>query len=73
MFNRKLNNEDIQYMVKMAQDRFDNIIKALRNMPRSMLLVIRYVSDAYHYIYKIYNTWTTVTHHNGPKAPPVFD
>ncbi|GLV45802.1 aarF domain containing kinase 5 [Carabus blaptoides fortunei] len=41
VFHRKLSNEEVQYMIKMAQERFDNIIKALRNMPRSMLLVIR--------------------------------
>lgn len=41
LFHKKLTKEELNYMQKMAQDRFDKIIIALRNMPRSMLLVIR--------------------------------
>lgn len=40
-FHKKLSKEELKYMTQMARDRFDLIIKALRKMPRSMLLVIR--------------------------------
>lgn len=38
-----LNEEDMKYMTYMARKRFDKIILALRQMPKNMLLVIRYV------------------------------
>lgn len=38
-----LNEEDMRYMTYMAKKRFDRIMQALRQMPKNMLLVIRYV------------------------------
>lgn len=38
-----LSSEDMQYMTRMAQERFDKVIVALRQMPSTLLLVIRYV------------------------------
>lgn len=38
-----LSSEDLKYMSRMAQERFDKVILALRQMPPTLLLVIRYV------------------------------
>lgn len=39
-----LSAEDMQYMTKMAQERFDKVILALRQMPSTLLLVIRNIN-----------------------------
>jgi hypothetical protein len=40
-FRTKLNEEDLKYLTEMARESFDKVMAALRDMPRSMLLVIR--------------------------------
>lgn len=37
----KLTKEDIEYMQKVAKERFDLIMDTLREMPRNMLFVVR--------------------------------
>lgn len=37
----KLSEQDLQYMTEFAKSKFDTIIRVLRMMPRSLLLVIR--------------------------------
>lgn len=39
-----LSSEDMQYMARMAQERFDKVIVALRQMPSTLLLVIRNIN-----------------------------
>lgn len=38
-----LSEDDMKYMTAMARERFDKITTALRQMPKNLLLVIRYV------------------------------
>lgn len=40
----KLNEEDIKYMQKIAQQNFELIMSTLKEMPRNMLFVVRYLS-----------------------------
>lgn len=37
----KLSDQDLQYMTEFARSKFDTIVKVLRMMPRSLLLIIR--------------------------------
>jgi aarF domain-containing kinase len=46
-FRTKLNEQDMRYMTEMARQRFDKVMEALRAMPRTMLLVIRWVQHQY--------------------------
>ncbi|XP_052131665.1 uncharacterized aarF domain-containing protein kinase 5 isoform X3 [Frankliniella occidentalis] len=39
-----LSSEDMRYMTRMAQERFDKVIVALRQMPSTLLLVIRNIN-----------------------------
>lgn len=38
----RMSESDLAYMRKMAQDHFDQIMKVLKDMPRCLLLVIRW-------------------------------
>lgn len=38
----RLTEKDIQYMQKMAKERFDTVLTTLKQMPKTMLFVIRY-------------------------------
>jgi hypothetical protein len=46
-FKTKLSEQDIRYMTEMARQRFDKVMEALHDMPRTMLLVIRWVHRQY--------------------------
>lgn len=39
----KLTDEDLKYMTEFARKRFDKIMRTLKDMPRSLLLVVRSV------------------------------
>lgn len=41
----KMTDEDLEHMKYMAQQHFDKIMKVLREMPRPMLLIIRFVDQ----------------------------
>ncbi|PNF42690.1 putative aarF domain-containing protein kinase 5 [Cryptotermes secundus] len=49
-FKTRLSEEDIMYMTELARRRFDKVMEALRSMPRSMLLVIRYLGAKVRFI-----------------------
>lgn len=38
----RLTQEELNYMQKMAKERFDIVLTTLKQMPRQMLFVIRY-------------------------------
>lgn len=40
--NYRLTERDLQQMTQFAKERFEVIMKCLKEMPRSLLLVIRY-------------------------------
>jgi aarF domain-containing kinase len=46
-FKTKLSEQDVRYMTEMARHKFDKVMEALRAMPRTMLLVIRWVKHQY--------------------------
>lgn len=41
----KLSDDDIKYIAEFARKRFDKIMHTLKDMPRSLLLVIRFVTN----------------------------
>lgn len=46
----KLTDEDLRYMAEFARTRFDKIMTTLKDMPRSLLLVVRYTFKLVLYI-----------------------
>lgn len=46
-FRTKLSEEDLRYMTEMTRHKFDKVMEALRAMPRTMLLIIRWVQLHY--------------------------
>lgn len=68
----KLSEDDLKRMTEFARDRFDNIMCCLQEMPRTLLLVIRYHDKSWHFVecfYKYFfrnlNTIRAIAHDHG--------